>query len=267
MTAVGCVSTPAPHCTTSMSRQPRRCSTELCSASSIAADEPFRASNRPPGFSSGRHHLTNRSKGATARAVTQSAFPISATIADSSARPRTTRTVPANWSFCTASSRNATRRCRGSINSTRRSGRRMAIARPGSPAPLPTSITRAPGGSRSVTIAQLSRWRSHSRGTSRGPIRPRVKASVARSCTKRRARPSRSRKTDSASAGGSSRSSALVVSTGPVARTSSLVGQDDNPPVRLLTVGLTPHSVDGGDGIVYHLALERVHRRQPNGFT
>jgi hypothetical protein len=53
-------------------------------------------------------------------------------------------------------------------------------------------------------------------------------------------------------------------SSGP---TSSLVGQDDNPPVRLLTVGLASHAIDGGDGIVYYLALERVHGCQPDGFT
>ena len=81
-----------PHVTIDTARPPRR---------RIAADEPAISGPRPehpsgraacpPGCSSGRHHLTSRSSGATARAVTHAAPPIMS----STAGPRPGREPPA----------------------------------------------------------------------------------------------------------------------------------------------------------------------------
>ena len=75
----------------------------------------------------------------------------------------------------------STRRASGSSSVTVRSGRASASGMPGSPAPLPTSTTRAPAAPATAIAAELSRCRSHSRGTSRGPISPRTAPSVASS--------------------------------------------------------------------------------------
>ena len=75
------------------------------------------------------------------------------------------------------------RRAIGSTSVRVMSGRASASGMPGSPAPLPTSTTRAPGGTTSATAALLSTCRSQSRGTSRGPIRPRATPSPASRAT------------------------------------------------------------------------------------
>ena len=64
------------------------------------------------------------------------------------------------------------RRSMGSTRCIRTSGRAIARARPGRPAPEPTSITSASTGRAGWTTAQLSTCRSQSRGTSRGPTSP-----------------------------------------------------------------------------------------------
>src|SRR5262245_14545663 len=156
---------------------------DRCAAAPCAADSPLSASNRPPSATRGRHQAANRSSGATARAVTISARSIRGrprTGASSSARARTT-VVRSRSSADTAASRNTVRRASGSTRTTSTSGRATASTMPGSPAPEPTSTTRAPEGTSSATAAQLSRWRSQMRGASRGPIRPRVTPSVTSS--------------------------------------------------------------------------------------
>ncbi len=98
-----------------------------------------------------------------------------------------TRHAPAPRSRCraraasTASSRKIVRRSSGSTRVRLRSGRAIASTIPGSPAPEPTSHTRAPRGRSSSSTAQLRRCRSHSRAGSRGPTRPRSTPSVASS--------------------------------------------------------------------------------------
>ena len=77
----------------------------------------------------------------------------------------------------TTSSRKVVRRSSGSTSVTRRSGRRIATTRPGQPRTAADVADRGAlrHAARSAT-AQLSRCRSHSRGTSRGPISPRTVA-------------------------------------------------------------------------------------------
>ena len=128
------------------------------------------ATIRPPCLTSGRHHALSRSRGATAREPTTSN---SRRPCSSSARARTTSTFVTPRAS-TASCRNVVRRNSGSISDTVNSGRQIAHTRPGRPAPLPTSATEESAGTLCATTAQLSRCRSHSRGTSRGPMRPRV---------------------------------------------------------------------------------------------
>ena len=62
-------------------------------------------------------------------------------------------------------------------------GRAIARHRPGRPAPLPTSATWLPWAIWLSMTAQLSTCRLHSRGTSRGPIRPLSVPDVARCST------------------------------------------------------------------------------------
>jgi hypothetical protein len=133
------------------------------------------ARNNPPDLTSGKDHRLRRSRGATARDVTASnvTFPCR-----SSARPRRTWTL-SRRRVATTSSKNVVRRNSGSTRVTDRSGLRIAITSPGNPAPEPRSHTEDPSPISSVTPAQLSRWRSHNRGTSRGPINPRTVATSA----------------------------------------------------------------------------------------
>lgn len=119
---------------------------------------------------------------ATARAVTHGAVSWPHRV---SARAVCTVTFRSP-SCSTVSLSQAVRLASGSTRCTSRSGRTMARAMPGRPAPDPTSTTRwvAPtlGMSRSTT-AQLSTWRSHRRGASRGPISPREIPVSARMAT------------------------------------------------------------------------------------
>ena len=146
-------------------------------SSSSSALAPLSARRRPPGRVRGRHQPASRSSGATARAVTTSArTPAAAAV---SARSRRTVTFFSSRSARISSSQ-VVRRSSGSSRVTSRSGRARASGMPGSPAPEPTSISVASGGTSSATTAQLRTCRSHRRGTSRGPIRPRSTPDVAR---------------------------------------------------------------------------------------
>ena len=129
---------------------------------------PFSATRVPPSSSSGNVQRASLSIRATARAVTNGARRRPGTL-----RPgrggRCTLSSPSSATVATATSCGAASAPRGG-----RPGRdgRSASARPGRPAPEPTSTMVAPSGNASWTTAQLSTCRSHSRGTSRGPIRP-----------------------------------------------------------------------------------------------
>ena len=78
----------------------------------------------------------------------------------------------------------------------------IASGMPGSPAPDPTSHTVTPFGTTSESTAQFKRCRPHSRGTSRGPISPRVTPASARSSAYLTASASDSPKTACAPCGG-----------------------------------------------------------------
>ena len=89
-----------------------------------------------------------------------------------SARARTsTRRGPAGHDLV----RKVVRRASGSIRVTRRSGRRDGEHQPGQSRTRAHVGDGAPGSS-AASSAQLTRCRSHSRGTSRGPISPRTHA-------------------------------------------------------------------------------------------
>ena len=144
---------------------------------SSAAEQPFIASSAPPGATSGRPQRSSFGSGASARAVTTSNR---SGRVQSSARPRTTSTPrdPAG------------RRPPRGTPSAAPSARSGSPARPGgrSPAPAPAGPPRSRGRPRrrppaasGASRAQLTRCRSHSRGTSRGPISPRRTPSEASS--------------------------------------------------------------------------------------
>ena len=117
-------------------------------ARSAKRARPLRASSCPPSSSSGRHHLTSRSSGATARAATQSCGRRRAPDRVVSARPES-RDGPAVRVPRIVSVRNVARRNIGSTSTTRVAVARGATASPGNPAPLPTSTTaRRPGAAR-----------------------------------------------------------------------------------------------------------------------
>jgi len=173
-TRVGGSTKPAPHSTTPPISPRIRVISERCWASSASADSPLMASRLPPRFSKGKLHFTSLSSGATARAVTNDDEPTVRTTSRSSARPRTTRTRSSRPRSCTASVRKSVLRSDDSTRSTSRSGRTQATARPGNPAPVPMSTSRPPDGSNSLRATELSRCRSHNRGTSQGPMSPRT---------------------------------------------------------------------------------------------
>jgi hypothetical protein len=171
-TVVGSARTAAPQVVISHRVAPSRVRSAMDAASSSPAVRPFTASSRPPGLTSGRHHPASTGRGATARAIAASTLTAPRT---SSARARNTVTLPSPRSAITSSSQ-FTRRCSGSINVTETSGRAIAIATPGRPAPDPTSTVVAPSPNNCATEAQLSRCRCHNLGISRGPISPLVTA-------------------------------------------------------------------------------------------
>ncbi len=173
ITRVGGSTSPTPHSTTPRTSAFARRKKSACWLISCSAELPLTANRLPPRFSNGKLQRTSLSNGATARAVTSSAEPTALTTAASSARPRTTRTRSANPRSAMTSVRKSVRRLSDSTRLTCRSGRTHAIARPGRPAPEPISTSRIDSGSSSAIAMQFSRCRSQSRGTSRGPIRPR----------------------------------------------------------------------------------------------
>src|SRR6478752_6444076 len=159
------------------------------------------------------------------------------------------------------------------------------MARPGNPAPEPTSTTCWPSPATGIavcTTAQLSTCRSQSRAASRGPISPWLIPVSASTATNSSASASRSPNTDAArsgvagTAGGplDPRSSSAtpcslscVVRVGP-SRTGRPVSretrrrsgrQDDDVAVRLDALGLG-HEPGGRDLVVDDLALEGRHR-------
>ncbi len=170
-TTVGGVTIPAPHSRTCALPPPARVNSSRSRSSSSATLDPFSASMRPCSCTNGSDHCASLASGATAREVTTSAPPASFRTPGCSARPRTT--VTSSPASSMNSARNIVRRSSGSTSVTRRSGRAIASGIPGSPAPLPTSTTVAPSAMSSPITAQLRMCRSHSRGSSRGPINPR----------------------------------------------------------------------------------------------
>ena len=115
-------------------------------------------------------------------------------------------------SSSTASWRKVVRRSNGSTSATWRSGRTRASTIPGSPAPVPMSATVDSSGISRSRTAQFSRCRSHSRGTSRGPIRPRSVPSVASSSAYAASRTAARGNSFSTSGGGVSRETGSVTS-------------------------------------------------------
>ncbi len=168
--------------------QPSLASTPAAPSISATADCPFIATIAPVGATSGIDQRSSRSNGATAREVTTSKV---RTPASSSARPRTTSTFSRPRS-ATTSLRKTVRRSSGSTSTKDRSGRAMASTRPGRPAPEPMSATDAPSGRTSPRSAQFKMWRSHRRGTSRGPISPRTTPASASHSAYRSANSNRS---------------------------------------------------------------------------
>ena len=119
---------------------PSSLSAYAASAASSSADGPLSASILPPGFTSGSSHSHKMFSGATARATA------------ASKRSRYAGFLPASsLRICSAqafsssvwhtSARNSTRLFRLSISVKRASGSITLSGTPGSPAPLPTSIT------------------------------------------------------------------------------------------------------------------------------
>lgn len=151
-------------------------------ASSSAARAPFMKSISPPDRSNGAVSGINRRSAVTALAVTWSR---SAGTMASSARDRMTDTFPSPNRRLSSRS-HSTLRSIGSMRTNCTSGRAMANTIPGSPAPLPTSPTN-PGLSRGATSAQLRMWRDQSRGSSSGPINPRISPCSASCRVKSRA--------------------------------------------------------------------------------
>ena len=168
--------TPAPHCTTRRSTTPSVDATACAAMTSSWALLPFRATSRPPTRRSGIVQPSNRSRGATARAVTTSTPLHPGSAHRSSARPRRTLTRSSSPRSDTTDCRNVARRSSGSTSVIVRSGRVIAQTSPGRPAPDPTSATVAPESTNDspgpTTTAQLRRCRDHRRGTSRGPMSP-----------------------------------------------------------------------------------------------
>ena len=100
------------------------------------------------------------------------------TAGSSAARARS----PGSARSSTTSRSQSTRRAIGSTRTSEMSGRAITSGIPGSPAPDPTiDDPGAPGAS--ATTALLSTCRSHSRGTSRGPISPRATPVESRNST------------------------------------------------------------------------------------
>ncbi len=161
-------------------REPTPCPAliaEAADATSACAEEPFMARNDPPDLTSGKDHRLSRVH--RRHRARRSPRRTTATPCSSSARPRSTSDVrqpqclrppPPGTSSCAAVARPGSPADQDAGSpSPVRGGRRLTRCRTRWPRTRPAS----------VTTAQLSRWRSHSRGTSRGPISPRTIASVA----------------------------------------------------------------------------------------
>src|SRR3546814_4058927 len=117
------------------------------------------------------------------------------------------------------------------------------------------SQTLTPSSIASPRTAQLSRWRSHSRGTSRGPISPRTTPSVANEAAYASIRGSRADgntpRADSGVAG-----SAGGVSRETMIRPSTREHDDETTRLGAFRLGLAATS---GNGVVDDLALEGGH--------
>ena len=113
-----------------------------------------------------------------------------------------------------------------------------------------------PGSSSSAGPAQLSRWRSHSRGASRGPSRPRSTPGPASSAAYASTCGSAAPKTAAPAAGRAARRRAGPHQV-PSGRTTTR-RSGSSPSDSLRTPG------DRGDGVVHDLALERRHGREPH---
>src|SRR5674476_1301916 len=100
------------------------------------------------------------------------------------ARARST-SIEGSRSSVTTSCNQVARRSIGSSRTMSPPVRMQARTIPGRPAPLPTSTRVPSAGSREATAAEFNRCRAHNRGTSRGPIRPRVTPSAASISAKR----------------------------------------------------------------------------------
>src|SRR5687768_5326937 len=223
---------------------------------SSAALRPLMATTSPSPSRRGMVSPARLLRAETARAVTTSAFTRPTA---SSARVRITVTL-SNPRSSTTSWSQITRRSRGSMSVSSRSGRAMARHSPGSPAPLPTSATWLPRAISLSMTAQLSTCRLQRRGISRGPMRPRSVPEVARCSTYRSAKARRSPKIFSAA----SRSAAVISTMSQPAGAS--VGGNDDVAARALALGFTDESKIG-DGVVNDLAFVGAHRLQGNSLA
>ena len=210
---------------------------------------------RPPAAS------TSRAGGPGARPRGRSRRRSARARASASARPRTTVTRSSPRSP-TTSSRNVVRRRSGSTRVTVTSGRAMASTSPGRPAPDPMSHTRAPAGTTSASTAQLSRCRSHSRGTSRGPSRPRTVPGIGQPVGVRlgQGQPARKRTPPAPP-----RARGVLFHVKPwMSLASGRV--DHHEPTRLHALGLRDQA-RRGHGVVDDLPLERGHRVERHRLT
>ena len=212
----------------------------------------------PPGLTNGRHQPASRSSGATARAVTTSTAGMRRGAAP---RPAPGRTTTLGRAPSSATPRQEGRAAQQRLDQGHpQVGPDAARAPdPGRPAPVPTSHTARPAGTSSATTAQFSRCRSHSRGTSRGPISPRSTPAVGQQLdVRRRPAASRAPKRSRAAAGGRQPGARFHVKpTGRSRRVSASRRQDDDVALRLDALGLADQA-GGGHRVVHDLALERA---------
>ena len=155
---------------------PKAAATGAASANSMETELPLSATRDPPVRSSGTVQPRSLTSGATALAVTTSTPAQSPCLTRSSARTRVTVTCSPSSNSATTEVKKLARRSNGSMSTSFRSVLASAQTKPGSPAPEPTSATKALVGIKpsagSATTAQFNRWRDQIRGTSRGPINP-----------------------------------------------------------------------------------------------
>ena len=264
---------PAPNRITSTERgaTPRRVARRCSPISSCGRRALHTRAARRPGASNGRHHLTRRSSGATARVT----HPIRA--ARRLRRPPGPRHGPADAPGPTNQvpgrpPRRPGSRARRSIGSTRstcRSARRIAMRQPGQAGtaarhPRPGHRRRHQlGQHRAVDQVALPQPRHLSRARDGRAARLRLRA-VPHSAARARAGPEHHarllgrRRSAVGRSRGSALSSGFVRGITAHERGSTTTRRCGSSPSDSLR-----HAVDGGDRVVHDLALERVHRRQP----